>query len=326
MTSLPLARYELFHSTELDETREIVGRVFVPHRLDLVGGSKELNARMHTRRLSRVAVNYITYGGEVFIGPGELGSFFVIQVPLSGRSTVRCGNREILSTPDFVSVVSPTEPLNMRWSADCAKLILRIERPALEAHLRDLLGMPLVEPVRFDLGMDVSHGYGRSWLAKFMMLVEELDRTDESIINHRLAAASVEDSLMTALLLAQRHNYSEHLEESAHSAVPSRAVTIVRELIENHPEWSHTVGSLARAANISVRALQTAFAVHLGASPKEYLTSVRMQRAHDELRAAQRDTVTIHQVVSRWGLGHPGRFASAYRKRFGELPSETLAK
>lgn len=326
MTSLPLERYELFHSTELDEARELIGRVFVPHRLDLLGGHRKLDARMHTARISRIAANYVAYGAEVYIEPGELGSFFVVQVPLSGHSMVRCGGEEFLATPGFASVVSPTEPLSMRWSADCAKLILRLERPALEAHLRNLLGAPLPEPVRFDLGMNVSKGFGLSWMARFRLIVDELDRTDESLINNRLAAEEFEDHVMTALLLAQRHNYSIHLDESAQSAVPSRAVSIVRELIENHPEWKHTVGSMAQHASIGVRALQSAFAIHLGVSPKEYLTNVRMQRAYDELRAAQRDAVTVSQVAARWGLGHPGRFASAYRKRFGELPSETLAK
>jgi transcriptional regulator GlxA family with amidase domain len=29
-------------------------------------------------------------------------------------------------------------------------------------------------------------------------------------------------------------------------------------------------------------------------------------------------------VAARWGFGHPGRFAGAYRARYGRSPSETL--
>jgi AraC-like DNA-binding protein len=326
MTVLPLERYELFHTADLDDAREIVGRVFVPHRLDLVGGFTQLDARMHTRRLVRVAANYVSYGADVLVEPGELGSFFVVMVPLSGHSMIRCGNEEIYTLPGRASVVSPTEPLTMRWSADCACLILRLERPALEAHLRDLIGMPLHKPVRFDLEMDISKGYGRTWAGGLHTLIEELDRADGSLINNRIAAIEFEDWLMTGLLMAQRHNYSAILEGATRAMAPSRAVAIARELIENHPEWDHTVGSLAEAANVGVRALQVAFASHLDVSPKEYLTRVRMQRAHDELRALHSDSVTVNQVVAKWGLGHPGRFAAAYKKRFGELPSETLRK
>lgn len=326
MTALPLERYELFHSKDLDDARETVGRVFVPHRLDLVGGSTGLDARMHTRRIARIAANYVAYGGEVVIEPGELGSFFVVQVPLTGQSMIRYGNESIVSTPDVATVVSPTVPLSMRWSADCAQLILRLERPAVEAHLRDLIGAPLPGPVRFELGMNVSTGYGRSWTDAFRLLVGELDRTDSSMINNRIAAAEFEDWLMTGLLMAQPHNYSHLLDEAQISSVPNRAVTIVREMIENHPEWEHTVASLAREAGVGVRALQLGFRQHFGTTPITYLTSVRMQRAREELRAAQRDTTTVTKVVARWGLGHPGRFAASYKLLYGELPSETLAR
>ncbi|TDE10616.1 AraC family transcriptional regulator [Jiangella asiatica] len=324
MTTPPLQRYELFHTKDLDHARELVGQVFVPHRLDLVGGSTRFDARMHTKRLGRVAANYVTYGGAVLIEPGELGSFFVVQVPLAGHSMINYGGEMVVSTPEVATVISPTVPLSMRWSEDCAKLILRLERPAVEAHLRDLIGAPLPEPVRFEAGMDISTGFGRSWVGYFRTLVEELDRTDGSMINNRLAAAEFEDWLMTTLLLAQPHNYSHLLDESEQSSVPNRAVTLVRELIENHPEWEHTVRSLAGAAGVSVRAVQLGFRQHLGTTPREYLTSIRMQRAHDELRAAQRDTTTVSRVVAKWGLGHPGRFAAVYRKRYGELPSRTL--
>lgn len=326
MTTMPLDRYPVFRSHELDHAREVVGRVFTPHRLDLLGRSAEIDARMNARRIDRISANYITYGGDVVIAPGELGSFFVVQVPLTGHSLIQYGNDELLSTPDTASVISPTIPLTQRWSADCSQLILRLERSALEAHLRDMIGVPLPGPVRFDLGMDVSRGAGRSWLSVFRLLVEELDRPDYGRLNKQVVASEYEDWLMTGLLLSQPHNYTELLDDTSRSPVPHRAVTIARELIENHPEWRHTVTSLARAAQVGVRALQLGFRQHLGTTPRAYLTHVRMQRAHEELLAAQRDITTVNAVVARWRLGHPGRFARAYYARYGELPSETLAR
>jgi AraC-like DNA-binding protein len=292
----------------------------------LVGSSGTLDARVHTRRIIRTSASYVAYGADVLVEPGELDLFFLVQVPLSGHCTVSCGHEVVYSRPGFASVVSPTEPLSMRWSKDCAMLILRMERPALEAHLRDLLAVALPHPVRFSLGMDVSSGLGLSWVNSFRFIVNELDRCDDSLMNNRIAAAQYEDGLLTGLLVSQRHNYSDLLDNSAVAPVPSRAVNIARELMENHPEWQHTVGSLAKEANVSARALQHGFAKHLSMSPRRYLTGVRMQRAREELVAAQADSVTVGQVAAKWGLGHPGRFAKEYRERFGELPSETLRK
>ncbi|SEE56736.1 AraC family transcriptional regulator [Jiangella alba] len=326
MIAPPLQRFELFYTEDLDDARDLVGQVFVPHRLDLAGGCTKVRARMHTKRLDRLAANYVTYGGGVLIEPGELGSFFVVQMPLAGQSLVRYGGEELLSTPDTASVVSPTIPLTQRWSTDCAQLILRLERPALEAHLRHLTGAPLPTPLRFDLGMDISTGSGRTWAGHFRLLVAELDRTDGSMVTNPLVFTELEDLLMTSLLVAQPHNYSHLLAESQLSPIPNRAVTMVREMIENHPEWEHTVASLAKMAQVSVRALQLAFRQHVGVTPREYLWSVRMRRAREELLASQRETTTVARVVARWGLGHPGRFAALYVKQYGELPSETLAR
>jgi AraC family ethanolamine operon transcriptional activator len=40
------------------------------------------------------------------------------------------------------------------------------------------------------------------------------------------------------------------------------------------------------------------------------------------LRAAP-DTATVQAIARRWGFWHTGEFAAAYRRLFGELPSQT---
>jgi transcriptional regulator GlxA family with amidase domain len=55
-----------------------------------------------------------------------------------------------------------------------------------------------------------------------------------------------------------------------------------------------------------------------------YLQHVRLVRAHETLRRADPQRVTVASVAHRWGFAHLGRFASAYRSRFGTSPSETL--
>ncbi|NEE03051.1 AraC family transcriptional regulator [Phytoactinopolyspora halotolerans] len=322
---LPLQRYELFHTSNLDHAREVVGRSFVAHRLDLVGRAERVEARMHMARMSNLAASYVAYGGDFEIEPQELGPIIAVQMPLRGYSTIRSGGREIQSDANCAAVVSLSDPLRLYWSRDCESLVLRFERPAVEAHLRDLLGVPLGDPLRFELDMDIAKGYGRSWAHRFRMLVDELDRPD-SIIHHPRAAVEFEDWLTTGLLLSQRHNYSAMLDDAGQWSVSNRTVAVVRDLIESHPEWPHTVASLAREAHVAIRTLQKAFMEHLGVPPKEYLTRVRMQRAHDELVAADRSVTTVTSVAAKWGMPHMGRFAREYRKRYGELPSETLAR
>jgi transcriptional regulator GlxA family with amidase domain len=55
-----------------------------------------------------------------------------------------------------------------------------------------------------------------------------------------------------------------------------------------------------------------------------YLRQVRLRRAREALEAAERDATTVGIVAARLGILHMSRFAAAYRRAFGEGPSETL--
>jgi AraC-like DNA-binding protein len=324
MPDFPLGRYELFRSDKLDFTRDTVGRIFTPHRLDLIGPHATLDAWMRTRRLRDLTVNCISYGAEVRIGPGEIDTFFLVQVPMAGAADVRCGGQRLLSTPRSASVISPGEHFAMRWSADCTKLVCRIEQSALEAQLSDILGGPVPEPLRFDTAMDLTAGIGLSWKIGMNALVGELDRPDGTV-HHPLVAHHAERALMTTLLLGQPHNHTARINGDRASA-HSRAVRMALELIESHPEHEHTTAGLARAAGVSMRALQRGFQRDLNTSPMAHLRTVRLRRVRDALRAAAPGGVTVTDIAARWGFTHPGHFAREYRRLFGEKPSQTLRR
>ena len=77
---LPLQRYRLFESHDMDEARESVARVFCPHKLVMVRPRTELDACHHSARLHRdVSLNYVQYGPGVQIDPGYLQDFFLLQ-------------------------------------------------------------------------------------------------------------------------------------------------------------------------------------------------------------------------------------------------------
>ncbi len=55
-----------------------------------------------------------------------------------------------------------------------------------------------------------------------------------------------------------------------------------------------------------------------------YLRDLRLDAVHEELALAEPGSVTITEVAARWGVLHLGRFAATYRRKFEELPSDTL--
>lgn len=88
-----------------------------------------------------------------------------------------------------------------------------------------------------------------------------------------------------------------------------------------------TVGDIAAASRLSLRALQAAFRRRTGTTPMHYLRRVRLEAARRALLDADpSDEATVARVARAAGFDHTSRFAAAYRDRFGELPSQTLRR
>jgi AraC family ethanolamine operon transcriptional activator len=80
---------------------------------------------------------------------------------------------------------------------------------------------------------------------------------------------------------------------------------------------------LCRELGVSERTLHYAFQEVRGLSPMAYLRAIRLNEVRQELKSAP-DTATVSEIARRWGFWHTGEFAAAYRRLFGELPSQTI--
>lgn len=105
-----------------------------------------------------------------------------------------------------------------------------------------------------------------------------------------------------------------------HTATLRRAIAY----IESHPDQPLTAADIARAAYVSVRAVQIAFRRQLDTTPMAYLRRVRLDRAHRDLVAADPAQETVTAVAARWGYAQPSRFAADYRAAYGHHPHQTL--
>jgi AraC-like DNA-binding protein len=320
---LPLERHLAFETRDLDEARERVARVFCPHRLDRVRPRRRLNARQHVARIGKLALSYVAYGAEVAIDPGKLGSFYLIHLVHSGRSEIVSGNRNLVACAELGSITSPTVPLRMHWSADCAHLVLKIDRTALEEHLADLVGWAPRRPIEFAPELPLAGGHGAGFRRLIEFVAAELDR-EGSLLSSPLGIARIEQTLMTALMTAQPSNYSDALTARASPAAP-RHVVRAEDYIRAHADLPITAGVLAATAGVSARTLFEGFRRFRGVSPMAVLKSIRLERAHAELESPDAPA-SVTGVALKWGFVHLGRFAQDYRRRFGRLPSETLRR
>ena len=95
------------------------------------------------------------------------------------------------------------------------------------------------------------------------------------------------------------------------------------DFMQEHIAEPISLSEIAVAAKVSVRTLQQGFRQFRNTTPIAYLHEIRMIAARRDLLEAD-STQAVADIALRWGFTHFGRFAADYKKRFGQLPSQTL--
>jgi len=320
-TSLPLSRFAVFRTSDLDKARDEVAKIYCPHRLVTTGTGGTLDARHHTIDLGGYSLNYVQYGAEVRIVPGQLQSFFLLQLPLTGLARISCGRQSVESSPRRATLLSPSLDVSMDWSDGCGKLMAQIPRQAVERTLQAMLGREIKAPIEFDAAFDLDHGPGRR-IAHMLHLLREDAECDSAVMRRGLGGPHMREILIMALLQSVPNTYSDAIRAPAPGIAPShvrRAEAFMHAMAGQHV----TLCDIAASAGVSTRALQEGFRNFRNTTPLEALRGIRLERARKALAGAgPGDSVTT--VALACGFTHLSRFSISYFERFRELPSETL--
>ena len=312
-----------FRAGDLDEARDLCARYYYPVKVEPVNRVDRLDISFQAARIGPVTVGVLAFSEDLRISSRDLVTGYQVTMPVTGRMVSVHRNIAVTAGPGQAVVYLPdgdarADPL----PAGCRLLSVKIEQSALEDHLSEALGYPITGPVALAPSMDVSRGPGRSWAQLAGLLAGDMldpgGLTSSPMVGERLA-----ESLIRGLLVAVDHPYREALarpDTSYHPRPLRRAVDAMRA----DPARPFSVVELAQLAGVSVRALQAIFHRHTGLTPIAYLRELRLARVHDELRRADPAETTVAQVAHRWGFGHLGRFAAAYRAKYGAPPSATL--
>jgi AraC-like DNA-binding protein len=318
----PLRGHRLFRSTELDEARDFVARKFCRHRLERRNSSDRFDACQHHAAGVGMSVNYIRYGAEVEIEPGELGSFYLIQIPVKGKAWVKNGSQEVCATFSTPSVLNPNRHTTMRWYEGCEKLLLQVDRETLQKAAEDLVGHCLPGPVVFHPQIEFRRPAMRRWWQRIKTVVQAAEDGRLFSSNEGLSQRLVEEELIEAFLLHQPSNVSHYLEASPPGLAPAH-VKRAQRFIHEKLRLPLTIGEIASAAGVTPRSLQLGFRAACGMTPLQYLRCERLFGAHYDLMRAE-PGMTVANVAYDWGFTHLGRFSQDYRQAFGVSPRDRL--
>lgn len=317
----PLDRFRCFETHDVDEARQIVAAHFCSHRLDRGSVHDRFDACQNRVAGRHLSLNYIRYGADVTIEPGELTDFYLIQIPIRGTADISNGCRSVASTPRRASILNPDRHTKMRWHAGCEQVLLQVETGFLRDVAGRMAGVP-VDRVRFAPDFDLAGPRGAGWAAKLRGVFGAAENGLAFAAGQDGHQRMLEEALVVALLESQENTVSPLLERRDPVAAPAvlkRALQLIGEQFLD----DLSLLDISAHARTTPRNLQMLFKQEFGSGPVRYLHDLRLAYARHLLQAKDGNR-SVADIAEASGHRHFGRFSVAYKKRFGESPRDTM--
>ena len=307
----------VFESQDLGRTEEFLNRAYT--KMQIGGGPAGVRTRIARAAAESITVDRIDIGFEMSYDADPLGKICLCEV-YTGRITDHAtdGWEDAFQPGDVVSFAPPDRPYAGRIRTSSYSITMF--DPALLTRVAGA-GRKDDSPVRLLSHRPYSRPAARQLSRTIAYLGDQL--SDPAVQDSPLVRASVSQLLASSVLAAFPNTAAAERD----SADP-RPSTVRRAVafMELNLDQAITIGDIAAAAGVTVRAVQTAFQRHVGTTPLGELRRLRLAEVRSELLAADPAGRTVAEIAARWGFHHHGRMAAAYLEQYGELPSTTLAR
>lgn len=272
---------------------------------------------------SNISFGYLEYGTDVTVQIGDGIGHYTVNLPLRGTQTVSQGRLRYKSDASHGILLSPGQELQVDINRDYRSIFVTIKRHIMELALSRLIGRQAKRSLVFDIGMPMEVAATASWWRTAEHYLKEM-ATEGSILSYPNVGKELELSLVRALLVHHKNNYSDEISRNLFELMPPYMQRAVRH-IEDHYQDEIPLDELRKVASVSADKLCAGFRKYAGNTPIGYLKMIRLTKAREQFMT---DTTGkgVSTVAFEVGFNHLGRFSVDYRTAFGESPSETVAR
>ncbi|MCC4909423.1 AraC family transcriptional regulator [Microbacterium sp. cx-59] len=313
-------------NASMEEAESVGAQVFHRHTLRPLDTARPPRLTLTSYRAGPVTLGTVQYSAGARVESGSVPGAYQINIPLTG--TLRTGRpgEQMLATGlraaqyglhphGFEGFETPTRVLG-----------IKIDSAALESRLESLLGRRLGGAhIEFALEFPLTSPAARDWFAVVQLLARRL-WGPSGLGADPVVRDGLQEALMAGLLVASPHAFRDELAHPGDAAGPGAIRRAIAYVDSSPTVTSLAVPELAAVVGVSVRALQIGFRRALDTTPLAYLRQRRLTLARRELERASAPEISVAQIADRCGFAHHGRFATDYRRRFGESPVETLRR
>lgn len=273
-------------------------------------------ASLNHRKFAELDLCRISYGGSVRVTSPALETIFHLQVLLRGNCLWRGPKREHYLVPGELLLINPDDPVDLTYSQDCEKFILKLPVSVLETVCDDQRWKRPAGGVRF-----LRNHYQLDELEGFLGLLGMVCLESEA--NDPLLRVQEHYTQIVASKLLTLMNTNITRECLAASGV---SIERILDYIERNLKQELSAEDLATQARMSQRSLYALFERELGVTPLQHIRQRKLARIHTCLSDPSCSVRSLTELALDYGFLHLGRFSESYRQQYGELPSNTLKR
>jgi AraC-like DNA-binding protein len=325
VTPPPLSAHRRVASTDIGVLHDTVEPFAVGHDLQVRRPDVPLDGLVNALGVGAVNMVWVRYGGRgVIVDTPPTEGHFALCAPLAPMAVEyrTTGNRD---TAGGSLVLSHDEPMRMTPHPTLGCLVIATSTGRLAEHLAGHLGRDCAAPLRFHCADGPAVLPASIVEQTWRHVCDMLDQATAQGGLHPLAARSLEESLLTAILLGLPHTATGSLAEEP-AQPPHHLAGTIREWVEANHHRPIGVTDIARSVGISVRQLQAICQDQWGLTPTQLLRGMRLDHARAALITTQHGPGAVTDAARDAGYFHMSRFSAHYRQRFGETPTQTLQR
>ena len=166
---------------------------------------------------------------------------------------------------------------------------------------------------------NVTAGLGR-WL---LQILDEVQRQPQMLQHPAVVRAFEEDLFLRLTDLVRVLNTDAHRPDMTRRR---RGFDRALEYLREQDTSSLSIPQLSTIAGVGQRTLEYAFRETFDLTPLGFLRLKRFHGARRMLMTTRQGEATVADIAHRNGFYELGRFATSYKRLFGELPSQTMAR
>jgi AraC-like DNA-binding protein len=305
----------------LDEATSLVRAAICPHRLRVNEPPRKSIVFLSSLDLGACGLTSLKYGFDVDIDAGCIDDTYLVKWTLAGQGQLWSGDRTAITSPRSLVITEPTERTQIRMTAQCQHLTVRVSRSALLEVLAAKLRRPPRKALQFNLEIPMDSDFARAW-CELVAHICHVSATAPAALASEGVRKQYSRTLMEIMLSAAPHKHTESLDEHMNRATAWH-VGRARDYVHEHLAEGISITDIAARVGVTPRTLQNGFRKAFNLTPAEYIRRARVEALHRALLAADA-SAGVTNLMMNVGIVNFGRYAQYYREQIGVSPSTTL--